>query len=330
MALSMTNDIVATDIAGMSVLLEDKIWLLKGFHMDDLVIKYESIGTHAALKSSSPVLKAIDPVARMKPLKESEVLQLRLAVTHVYNLGIDRDGNDFRPQLFKLLQVLDRKLVPFSKMQKQTVLTLDSAMKRKLAGRGDQIKTFVHFLTAEGGLEALGRVAAGDMVIGNEDRFSFGRQGTTGIRVGDHTFQLKIIYNVGNVMITGTGSHFGPSSLDYIDSGNKLRDGNRTVQQDEKSTGDWWSGRHLMKSSRRKAVADRIVDDLDVLLTPPPSKPRLFSKLGIGARGRIVDGMEEGYRRIMRKLQPLSHTNRLSITMDSAYKLLLVESDLKF
>lgn len=327
MPLGMQNDIIAGDIAGLALLKSHKIWRLKGFVGDSLVLKYEQIANEQVLKNASPVLKTIDPLARMKALKPSEVGQVRIALAQQYNLRLDTHTNDFRTEMLDFLKIIDQRprMYTLSKMANQTVLELDAALNQQAAGNGDAIIQFTRSLLAKDGLEKLGMVVAGDLVTGNQDRFTF-NTGINNRKVGNHTYQLKCIYNLTNIILSGQNDRLEPSMLDYVDPGNGLREGMLTVEQMERNTGNKWQGRLLLKKKDRKSIASDVVSDLETLLTPPTTRRKLFGVLGLSAESRVLAGLETGLTKILRMLYVRSRTDGKRMTKSLASVLEILQT----
>src|ERR1700750_2713603 len=97
MPLSVSNPIVFTDIASITMFKALKVWLLKGHNDDKVVIKIDAI--HAPqIKGAKTFIKVVDPRAKVKILTPAERTGLSAYVTATEDFNRDykaMTGTDF-------------------------------------------------------------------------------------------------------------------------------------------------------------------------------------------------------------------------------------------
>jgi len=309
MALSLTAPIVYDDIQEIVLLKPLKVFLLRGYAGDEIVIKADAVQA-GHVKSAGVVVKAIDPGVKMKVLTPPEILELRnyvelyLAVMDVMGAVIvtdpERAAIDSLRQLFAM-----PGNVTMMKMNKQTLQDLGEAFNMRSQGDKGPVKQFITALKSPGGLEKLGQVIAADMYNGNTDRFCPLEPGVPPmppLSAGSLSVQLKVVVNPGNVMIiVGPTGVFSASLLDYVDPQSQFKDSTHTLANQE--AGQVWPGRTLIDKTARHAFAKDVIEDLEKILHPKKHKLSLKTKLGSDAVKRLEAGMLEAVKLIKRALE---------------------------
>jgi len=304
--LSFDTLLDCVDIEKVKALKENKVFLLTGFNGDRLVVKADAVNK-AQLKSANWTMNAIDPRARAKALKDTELAELRLfADMGVFQLEmLEKSGinqvNDKHPM---------RELqgspgwdgtgdFTWFKMEAHTLIDMEKAYtlahrpgKNKPADLS-HITEFCTTLKGPGGLERLGEIIAVDLFNGYKDRFYPG---------GGFLFrQWKAIVNLGNVMlIMDSNNNLVPSGLDAVN-----RESPTWKQQ---VTADW-SGHLLSDIARRRTFAGDVIDDIEHIFAPIPPTARRFKTpepaLGKHSKSvqRLIDGMRNGVKKIIQKVR---------------------------
>ncbi|NJN00531.1 MAG: hypothetical protein HC793_02565 [Aquincola sp.] len=326
MPLAIENPLRASDIMEARELKDGKIFLLTGRDGSKLVLKAESNVTGDQLKAAAPVLKAIDPSVKMKPLVASEVLELkqflrswRMYVDFLKAMtGSDTDlpisaqekqsMDELEACVTKYGVVGSRGGTDIAKMSYQQMSTLSSVLKVENKPANDAswdearsvFADFVKALNASGGLEKLGQIVAGDFFIGNQDRFVSSGTGVQ-VQLYGEKHRLNVILNLGNVIIVKDAKGKArPSMLDYMDPNTEFLNPSLTLAT-MKNPEDW-PMRVLLDKKQRMSFAERLVDDLEYLLKPEKSLFG-FNKLG-GSRAasRVNDGIVKGIKAIVKTL----------------------------
>lgn len=343
MSLSLDQPIRASDIMEARELKDGKVFLLKGKDGSSIVIKAENDVSGAQIKAVAPVIKAIDPAVKMKPLTQAEALELQqfLKTWEMYAAFIDKlagDGNspidNAEKQCMRELKTCIGKYgvagpggrTNIAKMSCMNMSTLGIVLEVEGKPLTDASWTearetfgkFIKALNKSGGLEKLGQIMAGDFFISNGDRFSSTGQGM-GIKLYTTKFHhLKVIVNLGNVILVkeGKGSKTRPSMLDYMDPNRRdFSDDGKAITAMEAN--DKWAFRVLLdKTSRRKIAAD-LADDLNHILQP---EKKLFGKSrvgGSGAAARIDKGIVSGIKAIAKSVG--AKQGRLTPRVQSCY-----------
>jgi hypothetical protein len=325
MPLAVDSPILASDILEAKDLKEGKIFLLKGRLGSSLVLKAEGNVTGEKIKSTAPVVKAIDASIKMKPLMQSEVLQLKQFVVawerYVQFIkavsGTDTDlpiSAEERQCMDHLKTCLDQYGVAgpsgrtnIAKMSAVNMSTLSIANvwdKQLDEDSWDEARSifaqFTKALNNSGGLEKLGQIVAGDFFIGNQDRFNASGGGASIKLYGErHTF--KVIQNLGNLIIVKDAKGKArPSMLDYMDPYSQFTQPGMTLATNPNA--QQWPMRKLMDKGSRMLFAKDLVEDLEYILKPEKSLFG-FNKLG-GSRAasRVNDGIVQGMKAIIKTL----------------------------
>ncbi len=327
MALAVDNPLLASDIMEARELKDGKIFLLKGRDGSSLVLKAEPNVTGDKIKATAPVLKAIDPSIKMKPLTQPEVLQLKQFLRswkmYVDFIKFVNGGDENLPILAgekKSMDELEACVNQYgvvgssgrsdiAKMTYSQMSTLSVALKVENKPDNDTswdearatFGQFIKALNKSGGLEKLGKIVAGDFFIGNEDRFVSSGNGVR-VELYGEKHRLKVILNLGNVIIVKDDKGKSrPSMLDYMDPNTDFLDLSQTLSTMGRRSNDW-PMRVLLDGTTRRTFAEKLVDDLEYLLKPEKSTFG-FNKLG-GSRAstRVNDGIKAGIKAIIKSL----------------------------
>lgn len=315
--LDVNSGILASDIKTVGELKLNKVFDLRGFRSDRLIVKFESIqSTPEQIKAAGKVVKSIDPLSKAKVCSKTEEAQLTQFCTsaidtHLYFKDFESSSSSDYKSSITACEHLKRMLgygdMPLIKMARQDVSDLQDVA-NKAFGEGSDLgplQRFVKTLVDPKGLEALGQVIAADAFNGNVDRFNFFAKPLAG-KFGPHVVELRVLVNPGNIIQSRTENGVIVSLLDYVDPGSQYRDQSVSLQDNETrvrgSFGDW-PGRYMVKKSARLECAEKVVDDFEDIFTPNKS---FFSKrkLGKDAVRRVAYGMWFGTNRISTTLKP--------------------------
>lgn len=328
MPLSVNSPIVAADIDHIKMLKDLKVWLLKGFNDDKIVIKKDAVYA-PQIKSANPIIKAIAPGSKLKILTPAEITALNnfVAAYEGWARELDQMGMDLDPEEDQAVKDLKEVLgprfpEPFVKMEAVNVMDLEKALDQRMAPNADKtnLRAFAATLKAPGGLERLGKIIAADLFNGNTDRFHPNRK--KAITVGGVTINLRCLVNVGNVFRVETAGGSEVGALDFVDPQALFKDTNQPLTQVEKNVDKLWPGRILADKKLRNLFADDVVHDLEAILSPRKSIFSLKTKLGSGASGRIATGMAEGTKLIKSKLEAKYNPNRWTTGILDRYKII--------
>ena len=324
MALSMTSPIRAADILEIEMFKELKVFRLRGLGGDDLVIKTDAVFANQ-IKSAGLVVKAVDSGVKMKIITASEMQELSdyIKVYEEVDAYYESMGFTSRFQSQKeAIKALKQSLTfgfPFCKMEMQRIHHLEEAINKRGEGNKDIVRLIVSNLKADGGLEAMGRVVAGDLFNGNTDRFFPGSGSTK--EFGPFTVKLKALVNPGNAMLIATQNGFQATMLDYVDPQSRFKDINASLA-DLEDPQVRWPGRTLVDKKARTKFADDIASDLETMLHPKKSFFSLKTKLGGDAAKRLDRGMVEGARLIKAGLEAKYNPNRWTAGAKERYQLM--------
>jgi hypothetical protein len=311
MVLFLDQPIIQSDIRRINMLKGGKVWLLTGENDAKIVVKSEA-SRETQVKTANMIMKAVAPQAMVKALSFGERVALSNYVISYQQIkeAYSDLGVDYNPDEDLAIEALkDVMEAPqnytFVKMAFVNVMDLQAALEKRLspAGNKTDLRAFTATLIATGGLEKLGRIIAVDLFNTNTDRFYPGSAHSATIH--GTTFNLRVLVNIGNVFridLGNGGSELG--ALDFVDFFSDFKDMNTRLIQAERDNDDLkWMGRLLADAQRRKAFADYVVHDLELLLNPHKSRWSLRSKLGSNAASRVSNGMVEGAKRIGVQLQ---------------------------
>lgn len=344
MTLALNQPILENEILDVVSIKKGKIFILTGTDGNKLALKAEPKVKGAAIKAVAPVVKAIDPSVKMKPLRQSEVQALKNFVRTYHE--------DYK--VWTTLLGIGYNL-PESQQERQAMLDLEECLKDYGAGDGnglsdiakmefaqmttmgivldleanpDDEKTasearaifarFAKALRKSGGFEKLGSIMAADFFIGNNDRFSESGFGMN-IKLYGTKFTLKTITNLGNIIVTkaGKGKSTKMSMLDYMDPNTCWLDLTKDLSTIEGRSGGQWPMRALLDKQGRSKIAADLVDDLNFILKP--KNPKIgFAFCSKHSVSRIESGVRDGIRGIAKALK--SKQARLSPLLMSYYQ----------
>lgn len=354
MPLGIDNLIVASDIMEVKDLKEGKIFLLKGRDGSSVVLKSEPKVTGDQIKMANPVVKAIDPSCKMKPLTLMEVHELRIFVRQweeyvnfvegaTGGLGGFAKKNPIQAKEKAAISNLVLALKTYggitgnsarsnmAKMSLARMSTLGVVLDVENANFSEESWTeargifgkFVKALNGSGGLEKLGKIVAGDFFIGNEDRFishvgvkKSGAKTSGGMQVTIHgeKKRLLVIRNLGNVIIVEDSK--GKVMPSMLD----YMDPSQVTLTPVLPNGgvpDDWPMRNLLIKPSRRMFADSLVEDLEYLLKPEKGGSKKLG--GARAASRLDDGIVSGIKAIVKSLGP--KRAGLNPTMQAYYDL---------
>ena len=323
MTLSMTSEIRASEIIDVKCFKQLKVYLLRGTDGSDIVIKIDAVGTEQ-LKNTGKVIKAIDPVAKMKMLTATERHELNEYCKNVEDL--DKFFKDLATDIPDIVSpfagqadavaMLKQSLSfsdPFVKMIKQTIHNIEDIVTSRGTGSKDLMRQFVSGLKATGGLEKLGQIIAADLFNGNSDRFFPDRKKV--VTIGPFKFNIRVTVNLGNIMMIVTANGLTATALDYADPNSTSKSYTNKMTDDQKKR---WSGSVLAKTSLRHKFAEDVIHDLEQFFNPKKSAFSMRTKLGRDAVSRLEKGMKQGTRQIVAALSarpnnPVGLVDRLAI-----------------
>ena len=302
MSLSMTDRIRAEDIHIVKEFKEGKVWMLQSIDGDKLVIKHEQLQAEQ-LKDARSVVKIVDPVAKFKIMTPSEHLEVKqftldfLNIVEAYEaMGLtnhpmsqtDKQGVE---SLRDALASADKQY-PFLKMTYMTLRNLETAVIERGKGNKEMVRDIVSALNESDGLNKLGQIVAMDMFTDNRDRFYPEGMAANGIKLGPYTFDLKVVVNVGNVLLALNGNNkFSVVGLDAVAPNSLLKTFKSPVGERDTGAVGWYC---IVDAKKRKTFAKDIIDDLEKLLHPKKSRWSLKTKLGVTASSRLEKGMVDG------------------------------------
>lgn len=316
MTLSMIEPIKAKDIQSIVTLKEFKVYLLRGFRHDEVIVKVENNIKESNVVMSGYIAKAIDTLAATRPLGPNELLELRSYARSLledeqffagiggYNVGINQ------PVIQSIADTILTAPGQWTKIEKLRVLDLDASLQQKCAqNNGTAHLKFVTALTGPGGLEMIGEIVAADLFMGNGDRFDFRFDTGDTKRYGNITLNFKRLINVGNIMIAidpkleGKGGEgYRPVMLDYLDPNSPvvstLKNFPKTRLKDI-DTRNWPGAAILPSWERRQEAAEEVAHDLLVCADPFGENKGLFKHVG---DIRVLAGIDSGIQKIVKHL----------------------------
>jgi len=313
MPLSLKSEIRADDIADIDALKPCKVFLLRGKHNDDLIIKNEGPGMGQKRPISNSAMKAVDKNARMRQLSLPELEAIQAFAEAYQDYYQILFGKPWRPKTDQAAEQLKKEFSKYGlnpsewfKMDKLQLRNLDSTLRIVSDNERDSaLSNFGRALSRNGGLGKLGEIVAADAIIGNTDRFTpWGRvpsyKGNYLESSGQFQWNiaLKCVQNAGNIFVamdpeTGT---FRPSGVDYLDPSNSF-DKFEPMDADQQAR---WPAQVLLKKETRLQYAKDVASDLERLLNPR-NRIRLSPALGFHAAAQIEAGMISGAKKIYGK-----------------------------
>ena len=344
MALSLTSEFTLQDIDAIRVFKKGAVYLLQGGGQE-LVVKKEPISSANAkhFELSRKAMGVVDKnVKDSQRLSENEVKVLQIYV------GNQRAAVQFRlmnrlpgasEDLETAIGDLKKAQFVWFKMQKVNMLTLREAWDAKLGiieETGEQVaqsdepmRVFLKTLRAPNGLEALGQIIAIDLFSGNRDRIN-PRGASTSMYPGAKV-RLKVVKNVGNLMIVRKGGARTITGMDFADPYSPQLLADDALDTQSASAGNEWFGHDLADATKRKRFVKNVVSDLETIFTSGGLKKRkdFFGRtssdqtaLGNDAGVRLEKGMLKGAkvlvkyidgRLVKNKQYPPSFLERLTI-----------------
>lgn len=344
MTLTVNQPILENEILDVASVKGGKIFILTGTDGNRIALKAEPKVTGDKIKAVAPVVKAIDPTVKMKPLKQAEVQALK-NFTKTYHedykvwetlIGIGYNIPESQQERQAMLDLdaclsayggCDSKgLSDIAKMEFAQMTTMGIALDLEKSPDDEAIanearRVFAKFAKAlrkSGGFEKLGTIMAADFFIGNNDRFSENGFGMKVTLYGNkHT--LKTITNLGNIIVTkpGKGKKTSMSMLDYMDPNTQWLDLTKDLSAIENTAGQW-PMRALLDKQGRKKIAGDLVDDLNFILKP--KNPRVgYDFCSKHSVSRVEEGMVDAIRGIRKALSRKAGMGKL---MTSYYQAL--------
>ena len=310
MALDYKSPITSDDIRSIEVLRSGTVYKLTGANDETLVLKSEAGNLSASsFTTTRAAMKQVDQrAAAAKLLTDAEKNEVKsFAETMRYVIAF---MTEHRIPGYSVPDGIDDILANFTqnphaqwyKMPMQNLADLGGALKARVTGSNDKnvLVEFRNALSRKGGLEALGRIVACDLFIGNSDRFNptEGSQMTYGSR----TFTFRVVKNIGNIFIAGTGTSRSVTGMDFVDPSTGYRLYEMTLDEVRDSYNEGWLGDYLVDKAARKRFCKHIVEDLELILSPNRKSYSPFTKLGVTATRRLEAGMIEGARLILQGL----------------------------
>ena len=334
MPLSMTTPIVRKDIQSIVPLKAGKVFLLRGFHRDEVVVKVEANVQGISVTTSQHIAKAIDKLAVARPLGPNEVLELQeyaRTLVEAENFmsqigGYKQDPN--YPAIRMTCEAIQNPGGTLTKMEKLRVLDLDACLRQACEQHNSTaLGKFICALSDPGGLEMIGEILVADLFMGNNDRFDFQYDEMVSKKFGNITLNFKRLINVGNVMIAidpsleGKGGKEGyrPVLLDYLDPGSMMMRklaANPKIGLKELSAREWPGSKYLPDKNLRQKAAEEVAHDLLLCANPFGTNPGVF---GYAEDMRVMSGMDSGARKILKHLSG----RKLHPAMEEMYKLLI-------
>lgn len=309
MALDLKSPITSDDIGAIEVLRPGTVYKLTGHDNDTLVLKSEAGNLSAAsFNTTRAAMKQVDQVAAAaKLLTDREKNEVKsYAETMQYIIAF---MTEHRIPGYSVPTGIDDVLANFAqnphalwyKMPLQNLSDLGGALKARMTGNDKNVLAeFKSALSRKGGLEALGKIVACDLFIGNNDRFN----PTEGSQVsyGGRTFNFQVVKNIGNIFIAGTGTSRSVTGMDFVDPSTGFRLYDMTLDEVRDAYNEGWLGDYLVDKSARKRFCKAIIEDLELILSPNRKSYSPFTKLGMGAAKRLETGMVAGARQILQGL----------------------------
>lgn len=308
MPLDYKSPIKSEDILLIEVFRPGTVYKLTGHDDEALVLKSEAGNlSKASFSTTRAAMKQVDKqAAAAKALSDAEKQEVKsFAETMRYVVAF---MTEHRIPGYSVPTGIDDILANFQqnphalwyKMPLQNLADLGGALKARVAGDKNVLVEFKTALARKGGLEALGKIVACDLFIGNNDRFH-PTEGST-MTYGSRTFKFRAVKNIGNIFIAGAGSSRSVTGMDFVDPSTGYRLYDMTLSEVRESYNEDWLGDYLVDKSARKRFCKHIVEDLELILSPNRKSYSPFTKLGSGAARRLEQGMVAGAKQILQGL----------------------------
>ena len=320
MPLSFSRELNMADIADIQVIVNGKVWRIKGRNNDDLIIKTEgSEGEH-----NPSDIKHVNKIVRAAIERDRGLIGKLMTQAELKEIGSFCNGLQNKEPLQSLIASLDQ---PFFKMVVARDLVnlgdLERLKKEKKLQEGRALGQLISkALEMEGGYETLGRIFSADLFNNNKDRFD-----------NDNVlWQMDgtVIKNTGNVMfaLAGIGNQtLAPVGMDNYDAQNEFRRLNVSNPQMEGL--EKWTGIYLRDDKREDLgkFLERIVQSLHNLLNAGGIVSKISEE---EAARRMQEGIKQGKSLIKYKLYrarniPINVSERMKLlgwSRDGAVKLI--------
>ena len=286
------------------------VYLLQMEDDTGIVIKKEQgVASAANLKHNLSIMKTVNRQSEGKLLDAGEIqaVQDYLSLSKAYqqSLHIPEEADTVELRL----DFQGAATAGWFKMEEAPgLITVASALKQLQNNDKQGVRLIAKTLNEQGGFETLGRIVAADIYNGNGDRFSL--NDGPGVKAGyyDEVTQTKyrVIFNLGNVLVSVRKKDRLVLGLDSYDPNNKNSDINQTIEAlDAKADFDFdkWQGGLLSsgQTERRKAFCADIFEDLNDILGPRNRRFYFLKQKRLDPKraARISKGMDEGRRLII-------------------------------
>ena len=313
--LNMKTEFTEQDINDIKIFRSGTVFKLEGWANDVLVLKVEPANVMPeTFLPTKRAMKLVDPMAgATKQLSANEKRALRSFAQAHHDLAAlltDQRVAAYANQggcaqwASEILATINNPL--WYKMPLQNMSDLGQALNNRMQEQPDKglLREFQVALTGKGGLESLGKIVACDLFSGNMDRFNPGEGSKK--TYGATTLAFRVVKNITNIFIGGTGTSRSLTGMDFIDPTAAFRWFSQTIAE-VKSNYDvkHWSGEYLTSKSKRQKFCKDIIWDLNLILSGGKSQrleESVFARkktwLGGDAKDRLEAGMIAGGRTI--------------------------------
>lgn len=303
---STFNDIMIADV---QVLRSGTVYLLTGHGDEKLVVKAEPnniFNPQQTFKNTKLAIKAVDSHAgKVKRLAPTEVQALQDWAEFIKGVCATYSENKLAglqaPAAAENLldKVSGSKNDLWYKMPFADLTDAEKMLTQRMSGDKSVMKMFADGLNEAGGIEQLGRIIAADFYNSNGDRFSPISGSTKGF--GKKTLTFKSVVNVGNIFVVGknTQQRMSVSGHDFIDPNTGYKDFEMDLGDIKDGYDQQWLGEHLCSKSLRKKFVAKVIDDLELVLTPNRKSFSPFRKLSSKSEKRLDRGIVDGMRLIV-------------------------------
>ena len=308
--LNMKTEFAQGDINDVKILRSGTVFKLEGWANDVLVLKTEPANVMPeTFLPTKRALKLVDPMGgAVKQLSPAEKQALRAfaqarrdLVAMLTDLRVAAYANEGGAQwASEILDTINNPL--WYKMPLQNVTDLGKALDKRMEAQPDKdlLREFQIALTKKGGLESLGKIVACDLFSGNMDRFNPGEGSRR--TYGATTLDFRVVKNITNVFIGGTGTSRSLTGMDFVDPTAAFRWFNQTIAEVKDNYNEkYWSGEYMTNKSMRQKFCKDIIWDLNLILSGGKSQrleesafARKKTWLGGDAKDRLEAGMITG------------------------------------
>lgn len=269
------------------------VFLLEGEADSSIVVKGEVTEESFKVSHVNQIMNIVSPNARSKVLSRTELNALEGALRDFTTMdgGDDQDYTNAIKAMTNVIKGGQRVLI---KMETLKLTTLEKANDRNSKKIGKA-------LNAPNGLEDLGKIISADMFVGNNDRFDFSQMFDNDTKDrprfswgdGIHKKPLWYLYNVGNIMVHESLTHFQVIGLDAFDYNNRTTGWQRFADDDERER---WPYRIFHPDLRKGWVAllsERVAEDMKTVVGKTTGTISRY-RLARNAAQRIAIGMNLG------------------------------------